>query len=735
MKTALAARFWPARQHMGLQSRFMLYFVVIVVTLMTLVVWVVEQRMSSTLMAQTKMRGVAIANSIAATVKSDLLSYDYVSLQQAVEMGAEDEGLLYVIILNKEGVVAGYSGWPERQGQVLIDAVSVAVATAGGSLIQRLEAGQQTGVDSAHLDIAVPVHVEGTPVQWGTVRVGLSLAPMEASLASTRLLLGLLGLGAIMVVLISARVLSAKITQPLEGLAAATAHIAAGDLDHAVDENLVGELGDLARSFNKMTNELKRSRDAIRYQNAHLEHMVQLRTAALEDKARELEKLNTELKELDRLKGDFLSNVSHELRTPLTSIRSFTEIMLDEEQELSAEERSEFLHIVAGQAERLTRLISDLLDLSRIEAGEFRCQLVAMDIAGVADSVTGTLRSLAADKHIQLRNEVPAGMPRVLGDVDRLSQVLTNLVGNAIKFTGQGGTITLSARVSSRRRPVIGVLVPGQVPDGAFSGMESNQPEASEYVILSVRDTGPGIRAADEHRIFDKFGQVGNVLTDKPQGTGLGLAISGNIMTQLGGALWVESTPGVGSVFSIAVPATPVNDVVIGAAATTEGTPGSSPLDDAVLAATGSGALPGGKRASAAPAGDAASVCLVEIVQRTAQGKLVMVVDDEPAIVTALTELLQPLGYRVLGCHSGGDAVSKAREMEPDAIILDIMMPGINGYDVLRLLKSEPETADIPVIVLSVLDEKEKAFALGAAEFVPKPFHKQHLLENVRALV
>jgi signal transduction histidine kinase len=576
--------------------------------------------------------------------------------------------------------------------------------------------------------------VEGTPVQWGTVRVGLSLAPMHTNLASTRLLLGLLGLGAIMVVLVSARILSQKITRPLEGLAAATAHIAAGDLDHAVDEDLVGELGDLARSFNKMTNELKRSRDAIRYQNAHLEHMVQLRTSALEEKARELEKVNAELKELDRLKGDFLSNVSHELRTPLTSIRSFTEIMLDEEQELSGEERNEFLHIVAGQAERLTRLISDLLDLSRIEAGEFRCQPVAMDVSGVAESVTGTLRSLAADKGIQLRNEVRPGLPQVLGDVDRMSQVLTNLVGNAVKFTGKGGTITLSARVSSRRRPVIGVLVPGQVPDGAFAGMESAEPETGEYIVVSVRDTGPGIRAADEHRIFDKFGQVGNVLTDKPQGTGLGLAISGSIMVQHKGALWVESTPGVGSVFSFAMPVAGSEDVLIGDPARVTGSSherrASMPKPVHEPVAVAPSVKPAAKPVAAQGPED-----LIQIVQRTAQGKLVLVVDDEPAIVTALTELLQPLGYRVVGCHTGWEAVSKAREMEPNAIVLDIMMPGINGYDVLRLLKGEPATAKIPVIVLSVLDEKEKAFALGAAEFVSKPFHKQHLLDNVRALV
>ncbi|MFQ5600581.1 MAG: sensor histidine kinase, partial [Candidatus Krumholzibacteriia bacterium] len=357
---------------LGLQGRFMLSFGVIVVTLMAMVILIVEQRQSTILLRHTQMRGVAIATSIASVVKNALLSYDYVSLQQAAETATHDEDVLYVIILNKEGVVAGYSGQPERQGQSLTDPVSRAAHEADGTLVQRLGELPESGLRA--LDIAVAVRVEGTPVRWGTVRVGLSLEPLMETLAQTRLALQLLGAGAVIIVLLSARFLSRKVTGPLEKLARATAVIATGDLEHSVEEDLLGELGDLSRSFNKMTNDLKQSQDAIKYQNQHLENVVQLRTAALRQKAWELEKVNEELKELDRLKSDFLSNVSHELRTPLTSIRSFTEIMLDQPHDLSEGDRREFLEIVSGQAERLTRLISDLLDLSKIEAGEFRCQ-------------------------------------------------------------------------------------------------------------------------------------------------------------------------------------------------------------------------------------------------------------------------------------------------------------------------------------------------------------------------
>jgi CheY-like chemotaxis protein len=239
--------------------------------------------------------------------------------------------------------------------------------------------------------------------------------------------------------------------------------------------------------------------------------------------------------------------------------------------------------------------------------------------------------------------------------------------------------------------------------------MEADGPESGEYVQVSVRDTGVGIRAEDQQRVFEKFGQVGNVLTDKPQGTGLGLAISGSIVVQHGGALWVESEPGLGSVFSFSIPVAEQ---------------GSRPATPAA---------PPAPRDEVRTDPDAQDE-LVQLLERTAAGKQILVVDDEPSIVAVLTELLQPLGYRAVGCQSGAQAIARARELEPDAIILDIMMPEINGYDVLRLLKSDATTASIPVIVLSVLDDKQKAFELGAAEYIRKPFEKHELLENVRAL-
>jgi CheY-like chemotaxis protein len=344
-------------------------------------------------------------------------------------------------------------------------------------------------------------------------------------------------------------------------------------------------------------------------------------------------------------------------------------------------------------------LISDLLDLSRIEAGELRCKLEPVELQRVIEPCLETLQTFTAEKHIQLRAAIDPDLPQVLADADRISQVLTNLIDNAIKFTPARGKITVTARSQPTRLPERASGEP------ELAGMTSTVPEAPGYVLVEVQDTGIGIPSEHHHRIFEKFGQVGNVLTEKPKGTGLGLAISGNIVVQHGGAIWVQSEAGAGATFRFTLPVAAV------------------PAPPKRRRRGGGGRL----------AGDAERK-LVSALEQSAPGKQVLIVDDEPSIQVALAELLEPLGFTTVGCQSGSQAVARARQLEPDAIILDIMMPEIDGYDVLRLLKSDPSTATIPVIVLSVLEDRDKAMELGAAEYIRKPFEKSQPLANVRAL-
>lgn len=261
--------------------------------------------------------------------------------------------------------------------------------------------------------------------------------------------------------------------------------------------------------------------------NAQLYTEVQAYSHAMEEKVArrtaELEKANARLRELDRLKSDFLSTVSHELRTPLTSIRSFSEILLRYDVD-DAEKRKKFVGVIHNEAERLTRMINDLLDLSKIEAGRLDLQLEALELEPVFTRALGTTHPLFAEKRIKAASEVAADLPPVYADADWLHQVLTNLLANAVKFSPAGGTIRLSGR------------------------------QSEGFALISVTDEGPGIPPDRLEQVFERFQQARDPQKSHPLGTGLGLTISREIVERLGGKIWVENEPGAGAVFSFTVP-------------------------------------------------------------------------------------------------------------------------------------------------------------------------------------
>jgi signal transduction histidine kinase/CheY-like chemotaxis protein/ligand-binding sensor domain-containing protein len=393
--------------------------------------------------------------------------------------------------------------------------------------------------------------------------------------------------------------------------------------------------------------------------------------------------------EADAAKSSFLSTVSHELRTPLTSVLGFAKIirrrleerlfpLIPEDDRKIAQAKTqviENLGVVVSEGERLTKLIDDVLDLAKIEAGKFTWNMGTVSIGDVVDRALAATASLFDAKNLQPVREIEPDLPAVTGDQDRLIQVVINLISNAVKFT-DSGTVTCAARMR----------------DG--------------QLVVSVIDSGIGIAPADQPKVFEKFKQVGDTLTDKPKGTGLGLPICKEIVEYHGGHIWVESEPGKGSTFAFTLP-------VSGNPAQLDLLPVRRSVDVEALVRQ----------------------LREQVATHQPRDKSVLVVDDDSNIRSLLQQELTEAGYSVRLAEDGRKALTLIREEIPGLVILDVMMPEMNGFDVAAVLKNDPATMDIPIIILSIVEDKERGFRLGVDRYLTKPIDTASLFREVDALL
>ena len=373
-----------------------------------------------------------------------------------------------------------------------------------------------------------------------------------------------------------------------------------------------------------------------------------------------LREANAQLREANQHKTVFLANMSHELRTPLNAILGFSELLIDDDGgQYDGGTRASFLEQIHSSGKHLLNLINDILDLSKVEAGQMELHLEEVDLAGVVKDVLDTVRPLAAVKESRLEGDASGNLT---ADAGKLKQMLLNLVSNAIKFTPEKGWV----RVSSHIEP--------------------------PWLELDVSDTGIGIAPDDTERIFEAFQQLDSSAGRQQAGTGLGLTLTRRFAALHGGEVTVESLPGQGSVFTIRLPLEPVQPA-----------PAEPPAEDA-------------------PEVDAA-------------GPLVVVVEDNPANAELLVRQLRRGGYAVELARSGAEALSKAAELTPAAITLDILLPELDGWAVLTRLKEDPATRDIPVLIISVVDDRELGLALGALDYLVKPVAGRELLDRLAHIV
>jgi signal transduction histidine kinase/DNA-binding response OmpR family regulator/uncharacterized membrane protein affecting hemolysin expression len=380
----------------------------------------------------------------------------------------------------------------------------------------------------------------------------------------------------------------------------------------------------------------------------------------------ELKEREQEADEANRAKSQFLANMSHELRTPLNAVIGITEMLMEDAEEFGQDDFIEPLERISRAGKHLLNLINEILDLSKIEAGKFEMHIESFDLPGLIDEATTTVSPLAEKNGNELTVDCPDDLGVVSADQTRMRQIILNLLSNACKFT-ENGRVSLVARAE---------------PD-----------DQNPFVSIAVTDTGIGLSPEQIDRLFEEFSQADSSTTRRFGGTGLGLAISRHLARMMGGDIAVESALGEGATFTLRLPR---------------------------VAAVSSADAPESETSAperrAAPVGTARR-----------DSPRVLVVDDDKASRELMRIMLAKEGYDVVTAVNGREGLELARRLMPSAITLDVVMPELDGWDFLKEIKSDEETAAIPVIMATMTEEPDRGFALGASEYMTKPIDRERM--------
>jgi len=372
----------------------------------------------------------------------------------------------------------------------------------------------------------------------------------------------------------------------------------------------------------------------------------------------ELADANRRTQEADRLKSQFLANMSHELRTPMNSIIGFSEILVERLHDQVEPKHLGFLRHINASGQHLLGIINDILDLSKIEAGKMEIYPEFFSIAPVVESVCQVMRGMSKAAP-RFAVDIPSELPQIETDLAKFKQVLFNLLSNAIKFSPANAPVTVTARL------------------------------AEGSITVSVRDEGIGIEPAHHAVIFEEFRQVDGTVRREFGGTGLGLALVKRFIELQGGRVSLESELGKGSTFSFTLP------VRSRAAVVTRPQESAPPL---------------------------------------ARSDRVLVVEDDPHAYDLIAAALGSAGYLSVRARHGEEALKMARESRPAAVTLDLVLPGVDGWEVLKRLKNDDDTREIPVVIISMMDNRDLGLALGADDYFVKPVDRVRLLDRIRAI-
>jgi signal transduction histidine kinase/CheY-like chemotaxis protein len=427
------------------------------------------------------------------------------------------------------------------------------------------------------------------------------------------------------------------------------------------------EIGRLIDGFNTMLAEIQHRDMALHHANDELKtRTLELEGEIVHRKETQMELLKAKhaAEEANRAKSAFLANMSHELRTPLNAIIGYSEMLEEETNELGKVENVKDLQKIQGAGKHLLSLINDVLDLSKIEAGRMGLHLETFDISHMIDEMVTTLHPAISKNSNTIQVHVAKKLGAMRADITKVRQILFNLLSNACKFTDHG---TISVDV------------------------DRCTDEGQDWIRFKIADTGIGITPKQKANLFQEFTQADVSIARKYGGTGLGLAISYRYARLMNGRISVESEPGRGSVFTVDIPST----------VTTE-------ISDLAQA-------------------ERSNDLHTASSETTSSMNTVLVIDDDPVVRDLMTRFLTRLSFHVVAAASGEEGLRLAKQVKPLVVTLDVIMPGCDGWAVLNKLKADPELAEIPVIMVTVVDNESMGFELGASNYLIKPVDRERL--------
>ena len=639
----------------SVRGRLLAVAVVVEAIMLTLLVSNSLRLTNKYMVEQVELHARQIIPILSAATVAPLAQRDYATVQSVLDESLSQKGVQYLVVLDVQGNRVASSGWPKDKPLPSEDKVF--------DLASKL--------DNPVYHVIRPISMFGQPL--GSLQLGLDLSHIVAARQALLTQGALIALGELALSFIVLTVLVIWMTRHLVDLTRASREVAAGNMTPAPVNEGVDELGQLGVAFNAMSR-------------------------AVYERVEELTQAKVFAEQANQAKSEFLANMSHEIRTPMNGIMGLTDLVL--ESDLSAPQR-EHLQVVKSSAEALLVVINDILDFSRIEAGKLSLDLLPFVLQPLVSMTLKPLQVRARQKGLELRAVFAPHLPeRVCGDAVRLRQVLTNLVGNAIKFTDKG-----SIEV----------------------GVEWKD-QASGTLHFWVKDSGIGIEPDKQSSIFEAFTQADSSTTRTYGGTGLGLTISSNLVHLMGGHIWLESQPGSGSIFHFAVHLAVVSPALASTGAA------SPPLeiepDREVVA----------DKFRVAPTLPLQPVAL-QTIGAPGRRLQVLLVEDHPINQLLATKLVERDGHQVTLAKNGEEALLALDQQHFDVALMDMQMPVMDGLQAtraIRLREAQSGRAPMPIVAMTAnaLPADRQACAdAGMNSFLSKPFKADELRKVLEQLM